>query len=155
NVGKAMRAKFLVTAAVDRSGRHDARIRRIAHLADVVVRIGRVAYQRQAQIRADPLEALAYQQRVVLGLHAADVEEVAPAPQAKTARLAAPLTGAYLGAVGDENALLAIALAIVGANRLGVRHYLGRTEGRQPLRKLIPSLRQAVPLLAISLQSIH
>ena len=51
--------------------------RGVAHLANVVLRVRRVADQRQFQIAWQRFERLAHFERMILRLHAADVEEIA------------------------------------------------------------------------------
>src|SRR5580658_8502071 len=92
---------------------------------------------------------------MILRLQAAHVEKVA-------ARLEAQLVenrdGSYLaniGAVGNEGAFLAVTLPIVILNRAGVGNHGGWAERGKPFGSQIPGFRQAVPFLALALDSIH
>ena len=76
DISEAMRPELAITLAVNRSGNDHTRIAGVAHLADVILRVGGISDQRELHIGLHCLEGLAHQQRVVLRLQPADVEKV-------------------------------------------------------------------------------
>ena len=62
---------------------------------------------------------------------------------------------AEFGAVRDEDAVFAVALAVILADGFGVGHHHRGEDRCQPFRQQIPGLGQLIPLLAFALDAIH
>src|SRR2546430_797797 len=76
DIREAVRPELTVSFAVNRSGNHNPIVARIAHTADVFLRVRRIADEGQLHLRRDLFEGLAHLDRMVLRLQAADVEEI-------------------------------------------------------------------------------
>src|ERR1019366_8531550 len=76
-VSETVRFQLAVSVAIDGAWYDDPEITRIANLRDVVLRIGRIADERQLDRRCHALERLPHFERMVLRLHAAHIQEVA------------------------------------------------------------------------------
>src|ERR1017187_5834007 len=124
NVGEAVRAELAISGAVDRTRHDDARVAGVANPADIVLGVGGVADERQFHRRHHLFESLAYFQRTILRLQAAYVEEIPARLPPEFGQHFRALHFADFGAVGDEDALLAIAPAVVflDGERVGDHH---------------------------------
>src|SRR5258706_12636580 len=103
NVREAIRAKLAVLLAINRSGDHDARIAGIAHAADILFCVWRIADEREFHRRAYLLERLAYLQRMVLRLHAAYIQKILPSLQRELFQSFRASGFAHLRSVWDKS----------------------------------------------------
>src|ERR1035441_6742590 len=150
NVSEAVRAELAISGAVDRARHDDARGAGVAHSADVVLGVRGVADERQFHRSIHLFEGLAHFERMILGLQAAYVEEIPARLQPEFGQHFRALHFADFGAVGDEDALLAIAPAVVFLDGERVSDPPRWAEFGEPLRDQIPGARRAVPLLALA-----
>ena len=94
-----------------------------ANAADVIVRVRGVSDQGKFHVGDHRLKCLANFERVIFGLEASDVEEVAAWFKTEPAHSFSALGFPCFGAIGNHRRLLAVPFAIVALNLDGVRHH--------------------------------
>ena len=156
DVGRRVRQERPVSLAVDRSRQEDSRVLRGLFLqaGDEPLGVGGRADEDEARIAGDVAKGPDDGVGVVLGLEARDVEDVAAALEPQPVEDREVLRRAEVGAVGDEDRLLSVALEVVAADLLRVRDDDVGQDAREPLGKGIDGLPRPVPLPPVPLEPV-
>jgi hypothetical protein len=148
--------ELAVALAVDGAGQEDAPVSGGFGLdgGDERVGIGRAAEEDERRRSGDAPVGAHDGVGVVLGLETRDVEDVAAGRKAKAIERGRPGGLGQIGAVRDEERLLAVRRAVVSLDRARVRHEHVRQHAAEPFGDRVREAARRVPLSPVAFEAV-